>query len=495
MLTDILGRVHRRRLDNKEERQKYYGNLTSYLSLSPPTSIFDIFQAWRIFPVKTEHSLASLDNQRFDFIGGGISGVTSAYVAGELARFLGLHWEIHVWDRLDGQGLKSTKDSAARIRTSMFGSPEEIIGNLVTSIFFENLESILKKGAQRAGRELSFDVHTDVYRCGYLWLFENDQHDEAIAKNKQILRQLGIPTFVLSTVDVAEILMPGVNKRRFTHAYFCPTDAYVSPTNIVNAIYRYAKEVLHVQFHFEEEIDRIDITTGHKISFTTKHVLTENKQTYQTDNLGITAGACSKVLGERIVINSSIYDKPIPVIPRARQITYLSGFTDSELIEFDPFTIFMGQGAYFSRESPGSRRVMFAFANNKDPEILSHAVFNRTHPTDDYFCDVVMDQGRLDGIHCAISLNSDRLHIVGHGGNLYGETVDGHYLVGLLRTIQDAGPTGRIGINAAHNGHGIMSSLGTATQLVCRLAGIFNEESRLHDPSRIMSGYGTATRI
>jgi len=484
-------------LQNTEQRLKKYSNLTDIIGFRElPKSMFDILNA--VYPNCSEQELEARINpniSRIDFVGGGISGVTAAYVAGELSRRYNLGWEIHVWDRLDFVGLKSTKDSAARTRTSMFGSVDETRGNLATSLFHENLDSILRYGAREAGKQFDVDVHTGLSRCGYLWLFEDETSRERVQANQQMLTGMGIPSFCLNPKEVSQ-LVPGIAEDRFKLAYFCPTDAFVEPTSIVNALHAYASRVLGINFHFNEEIGEIRVDAGKKIRFTAQTVGNgAHHHEYETDRLGLTTGACLKEMGRRFIINGRQDTIPIQLKPVARQLTYVEGFTPQELDALTPFTILMGNGAYFSRESPASNAVIFGYARKSDPEVPSERIFDEIQPNPEYFVEHVLGEGRLDGIHKAITLDSERIHPIRHAGNLYGETSDGSYLIGLLSRVENARPDGKVGVTSGCNGHGIMSSLKSAVLLVYRLAGIHQEDNPLYAPSRDMKEHGGTQRL
>ena len=71
-----------------------------------------------------------------------------------------------------------------------------------------------------------------------------------------------------------------------------------------------------------------------------------------------------------------------------------------------------------------------------------------------------------------------------HPGNLYGETADGNYLVGLPRQANGVKPDGVVGINAGDNGHGIMASLGTSLHMIYRMTKVRPKELPIWDPNR-----------
>ena len=491
LMTSMLGLEERTLLSDREARMSAFGNLTGLLQIRSLTSVLDILREVEYSNLSyLGEKLQSLRGRRFDFIGGGISGVTSAYFTGELSRLFDLGWEVHLWDRLDGVGLKTTKDSAARIRTSMFGTPGEVSGNLATSIFFENLPGLLARGAVEKRVEFSpDDVHTGLSRCGYLWLFEDFSSREHVATSKRLLDQLGVPTYFLQPDEVASVLMPGINQDRFDFAYFCPTDAYVEPTSIVSSLHRYNRKVLGVVSHFNEEAVEVDLRAGEPIRFRTRNLSTGAETTHKTNYLGLTTGACSKEIGKRFVLDGTKTDLAIPVIPKPRQLTYAVLQGDANLEEHEPFNILMGNGAYWTRETPRSKSLIFGFAWEGDHEVDPRHVFAETIATDKYFIDnMLQGDGRLDGIHRDISLGNEGLRIVRSKGNLYGETIDGKYLVGLVDAANNVRPSGRVGIVSGDNGHGIMSSLGNAVQLVFRLTEIVTEEYQLYNPNRSMDG-------
>ena len=480
-------------LKDIETRERIYGNLTSFLELDEPSNFLDILNAIdKSHPRDLESLLGGTKGRRFDFIGGGIIGVTSAYIAGELSRTLGLDWEIHVWDREKGVGYCSTADSAARTRTSMFGTKKETIGNLATTLFFENLPRILERGYKEVDPGFDFgEIDTDLSRCGYLWLWEKASELEAVKSNQRILHELGLPAFILEPSQVKNLLMPRINAERFNFAYFCPTDAHVGPTDITNAIYRYCKQVLGINFHFDEEISKISVDTGKPIRFSTVSGSAE-QQTYY---LGITTGARSGNLGSLFYVNDKHSPLQVPIIPKFRQLTYTHGLSKAELEEHTVFSVLMGRGAYWSKDSLKSDKLIFGYARKEDPEVASSRVHSRMTGSYDYFADNMLIEARLDGIHEDISIDSGKLKVFKHRGNLYGETLDGNYLVGLCAPINSANPDGIVGINAAHNGHGIMSSFSTSLHLIYRLTGIIKEESQLWNPNRTMKPKGETVML
>ena len=485
-----------------ENRREHYGNLTQLLGLRSPSHFLDVLRS--VDPSHPtdedlESRLKETKGRRFDFIGGGITGTTSAYVAAELSRRFGLDWDMHVWDRAEYVGLGSTADSAARTRTSMFGSLEEIRGNLATSLFTENLGKILADGYHELGKTINPDeIFTGLDRCGYLWLFENGNGVRNLEENQRLLASVGLPTFLLDSEEVANIFLPSVNRNAFRIGYFCSTDAHVEPTSITNNLCMYGMNA-GVKFHFQHEIDEIRVDSGRNISFRSRYIGNVKTETQEGEHytyyLAITTGARSKRLGTYFVINGETSPLDVQLTPRLRQLTHVDGFSEDELREYDPFTIFMGKGAYWSRESRNSSQLIFGFARPDDPEVNSDRVHNPGHGSDDYFLERILLEGGLAELCNQFHPETSEMQIINHPGNLYGETADGNYLVGLLRKPNDVRPNGVVGINAGDNGHGIMASLGTGVLLIYRLTGVTARESRLWDPNRNMVSEGGTVRL
>lgn len=481
-------------LSDRERRLQQYSSLTALLGVETPQSLFDVLTMVGGEPDSfIEDKVSQTRGQRFDFVGGGISGVMSAYVAGELSRRYGLDWKVHVWERLDGVGRKSTKDSAARIRTSGFGTLDETRGILATSLFFENLPSLLprRRDDDSPDELLLPEINTGLHRCGYLWIYEDPGERPKVEENQRLLSSLHIPSFLLSPQELAATLMPGIRQERVGFAYFCPTDGYIEPTGIVTALYRYAKRMLGVQFHFNSEVTKVLVHAQAPLIFFTDDTNRGTTERHTTEHLGITTGACSKVLGSRMYLDGQQARVHIPVIPKARQLTYCAGLNEAQLAEHETFNILMGangyaKGAYWTREFPRGEHLLFGYARDQDEEVPTEKIFDDIAPTVDYFVERMMVEGRLDGIHDHISLENEHLRPVQHRGNLYGETDDGKYLVGLVEAAQDICPRGVVGINAGDNGHGIMASLGNAVHLVYRLVGIRDSDPAITDPNRKM---------
>lgn len=483
-----------------EIRSKNYGDLTSLLGMGSPDNFLDIFRfvdASHPTDETLEAKLRETQGRRFDFIGAGITGVTSAYVAGELSRRFGLNWEIHVWDRESMVGYGSTKDRAARTRTSMFGSAQEIQGNLATSLFFENLPHILSRKSRGSNPIDPGDVHTGLHRCGYLWLFDNGNSNR-LKINQSLLAQFSLPAFILDPNQVAGLFLPEINTDRFTVGYYCPTDAHVEPTSILNALYGYTSKVLGVKYHFNHEIEGVNIGSGKNIRFRTKYGGNKHGQNMgeqHTYYLAVTAGARSKRLGEYFKVGDAGLPLEVQLTPRFRQLTYVTGLTEEELEAANTFNIFMGKGAYWSRESRGAHNLIFGFARPDDPEVPSQEVHKNRAGSEEYFIERILLEGRLAELCRRFDPEVSDIQLIRHPGNLYGETADGNYLVGLSRQANDARPDGVVGINAGDNGHGIMASLGTSVHLVYRLTGVKPNELQIWDPNRKMNSGESTVRL
>jgi glycine/D-amino acid oxidase-like deaminating enzyme len=477
-------------LRRKDLRVHAYSSLADRVLDDLPDTIVDLFHR-----IDSEHHLSSDDlgerlrgteGRRFDFVGAGISGMMSAYVAGELSRLYNLDWDIHVWEKEKAAGRCSTADSAARIRTTMFGSADEVAGNLATSLFFEHFGHFLGKGYTAVGKVAGAEPNSGLYRSGYLWLFTKQRDLERVKANRELLSRFKIPAFPLTHTQVKEI-MHGLNGRKFKFGYLGPTDAFVDPTSIVAGLESYCKHVLGVDFHFGEPVSSTVVTSGQPIRFVTPSGI------HETHGLGLTTGAYSPRFLQTLFLNGVPFTGQLPIDVRFRLLVRVikhGGFSPEVLNELDLFTIYSGKGAYFARESPGAAEVMFGYARKKDPKVALQDVFRDQVPDDNYFFEKMLIEAGLYRLHEALDFDSGQVGVKFSTGNFYGETVDGNYVIGLMKQLMDAHPDGVIGVNAAHNGHGIMASLSSALLLVYRLAGVQQKESPLYDPGRTMNGHG-----
>src|SRR3989344_4308356 len=522
---DLVGQPIGHLLD-RDARLETYKKIDNFLALPDgfdKSSVLDMMAYMKnSLPDNLEEVLKETKGMRIDTIGGGISGVMTAYMAGELSRLYNLNWEIHVWDKNSGAGFGSTMESAARIRTSLY-SREEVRGSAGASMFYDNLADILARGARESGVEWVHDVHTGIERASYLWLFES-RHKwvhgkkvengvlDGIIENHKVLAELGIPTYVLTPGQV-EMLMPDlqINKESFEFAYMGPTDGHIEPTNVVNALERYGKDVLGVKFRYDQSVEEIIINPGERIRFRTKYTdpsAPEEMQEHETDRLSLTTGSFTEWLNGRVKLDGKTVGKlDLSIRPVARQLTHIGGYDENELRQFEPFIVYMTSnepgnskqtGVYLSRESRGSSRIIVGCAGDNDPRFDLEKMmagkdlkFNGTSPNLDYFMGLMIDS---TGIMDVFPIILEKMKIIKHTGATYGYTKDGSYLAGPLDQLNAVNPNGLVTIDAGHNGHGIMISPDTALSNVLSMVGLANTpETNHYHPSRDMSMAGTTS--
>ncbi|UCG52474.1 MAG: FAD-binding oxidoreductase [Candidatus Latescibacterota bacterium] len=247
-------------------------------------------------------------------IGGGVSGLSCAY---NLAK-RGVN-DIVVLEK-GYIGMGATGRCGAGVR-QQWGMEENIILARESVKIFERLSG-----------ELGFN--TFFRQGGYLLLVFDEREFELVSKTVPIQNRLGVPTRLLDTKEVAD-LVPGINTDGVLAAAYCPTDGFCYPYAVLWG-YAEAARRLGVQIRVCTEVTSVSPVGSGRYEVVTP------RDTYHTPIVLNVAGARTKDIAAMLGIE-------IPTEPFRHEIAV----TEPLKPFLDPMVISLKKGFYFLQSVRG----------------------------------------------------------------------------------------------------------------------------------------------
>ncbi|UCH82830.1 MAG: FAD-binding oxidoreductase [Candidatus Latescibacterota bacterium] len=247
-------------------------------------------------------------------IGGGVNGLSCAY---NLAK-RGVKNIVVLEKGYIGVG--STGRCGAGVR-QQWGLEENIILARESVKIFENLSG-----------ELGFN--TFFRQGGYLILITDEHEHEIVAGTLPLQNRLGVPTRLLDTKEIAE-LVPGLNLDGVIAAAFCPTDGFCYPYAV---LWGYAEAARRRGVTIEVNTEVINVEARADGTYT----VSTGTTAYQTPVVVNMAGAKTKDIAAYLGIT-------IPTQPFRHEIAV----TEPLKPFLDPMVISLKKGFYFSQSIRG----------------------------------------------------------------------------------------------------------------------------------------------
>lgn len=249
-------------------------------------------------------------------IGGGVVGLSSAY---HLAR-AGVKNVVVVERGALGEG--STCKAAGGVR-ALFSDEVNI------QLGLRSLEAFEQFGTQ-------MDQEIDLHQVGYLFLLDNEGHEQSFSEAVQLQNSLGVDSRMIGPEE-AKMLSPLVDITGIRSAVWSPRDGHCTPESVVLG---YATAARRLGVKILTGCNATDIVTDDE-SITA--VMT-SKGLIATDAVVCAAGAWSESIGRTVGID-------LPVRPLRRQIAITERIAD--VSPHTPFTIDFSSSFYFHREGQG----------------------------------------------------------------------------------------------------------------------------------------------
>lgn len=440
-----------------------YNSITPFLLGNETVS--GLFNLLHYFPSPIEKSsqsqFATLTGSRVDILGGGISGILSAYFAAELSNIYRLNLDVHLWEKNNQLGSEATSQSMGRLKTSLFWEPTLSAASW-SSLFYENLGTIMQNSP--FGHNVPFEMPYDlsIERRGYLWLFESDEKLNLVNENMALLKSKGIPSFILDRHEIGQV-SPHLNLDKVSSGYFSPTEGRIEPVSFVNALAHYCKTVLDVKIHLGQQIEAIRINSNRDIVFET------NDAKICTPYVSLAMGSFTPWMLRNIILNgrswpsdAESFDQGLLTVCK-KQVSYIKGYSEAELDTMSPLTVWLPKkgslGGYFSRESRHSSNLIIGSSGNYDltkhieDKPMNHAsLMEDLHFTGNYFSDVILNQKDM----LSLLPRTDELKLIATYGHRYAITRDWSPLVGRIPYLEKIGSNGNLSLLTGDSGHGIM---------------------------------------
>ncbi|WP_100403744.1 NAD(P)/FAD-dependent oxidoreductase [Bacillus sp. FJAT-42315] len=267
-------------------------------------------------------------------VGGGVMGSSTAY----FLRKSGFEGKIIVFEKDPVYEYASTPRSAGGIR------------QLFTTAINIKLSRFSLQQYKQFPDEMAIDnerAEINFQQRGYLFLATKEMLP-AIEQQKELQHQLGVPSQLLSALELRRII-PEIEIEDLAGGLYCGEDGYLDPYSVMQG-YRKKAQQLGAEY-ISKEVDLILTENDHVIGVR----LTDGKE-YRANTVINCAGAWGAYLSEKIGL-------PLPVVPLKRQIFQFDVATP--LAKPLPLTV-DPTGVYFRHEG---EKIIAGFSEDIKPGI------------------------------------------------------------------------------------------------------------------------------
>lgn len=348
-------------------------------------------------------------------VGGGITGLTSAYYLSEREGV-----DVTVCEQGEAIGHGSTPRAAGGMR-SMYSTAVHVNLSLRSLEVWNAFEE-------------TFGVAIDFTNHGYLFGVTDRTQYEYLRKDVYMQNQLGAATEFVSAEEATEYV-PGLNTDRYTAAAWDPLASQADPHACLQAFARLARENGTRVLTDHPVTDLLQDATGR-----VRGVEIDGGETELAADCVVNAAG---PWGHRIAAMAGV---EIPVHPKKRRATILE--PETPLPETAPLVIDLGSGAYF-RPWDGDRVLAGGHFESGDPDV------DPDHP-DSFEDDVPLDfvERQLTELEKAAEYFGPEARIVRGWSGVYAITPSNHPIIeeSVPGLVNNVGHSGRAFMHAPATG-------------------------------------------